>query len=197
MFKKSLKYLLPVLFLGLAFFLVNIENDQGTKFVSVFSKIPKDSQHLSKKAKHSSRDDKHAKHNQKALSATASEHIHQHFSYKEEIAKIKMLASQLPASKSKLIALITKNDIYKEEGREIKPHSQDEIKQNQIGAAKVIALRSLIEHKQDAQVTKDDLEKVINEAADPTITKIAQAALSSLNQGRPFFNDFLDGLQSL
>jgi cytoskeletal protein RodZ len=62
---------------------------------------------------------------------------------------------------------------------------------------KVMALRALMTQEKDTETIKDDLNYVIQKAQDPTIVKVAKAAKSSLEKGRPFFKDFLDAISGM
>ena len=117
------------------------------------------------------------------------------YSFDTESKKVTRLAAELPGSKPELIAIITQEDIYKK--REVKPHSLDELTQNQMGAVKVMALRALMSKDAHSKVIKQDLNLIIQSAKDPTIVKIAKAAQESLDKGRPFFDDFLQALSDM
>jgi hypothetical protein len=119
------------------------------------------------------------------------------FSYKEESQRIRELIKKLPQSESQLIAFITKEDYFKAHFKEIKPHSFNEITQNQMGALKVLALKALVSQKMGSQNIQRRLNIVIQKAKDPTIVNIAKAALESTKKERPFFKDFADGIEGL
>lgn len=119
------------------------------------------------------------------------------FPFEQETVKVTELAKKLPQSKSQMMAIILKEDIFKSGKRTVRPHTIDEITQRQMGALKVMALRSIMSSETDPGVIRRDLDEVIKNAQDPTIVKIAQAAKDSLDKGRSFFDDFLNGLASL
>lgn len=115
--------------------------------------------------------------------------------YLEQVKYIEELGADVTKNKKKLLSIVLAEDIYKGKDRNVEPHSIDEIRQNQQGALKVMALRALMKQEENDVLT-DDLNDIITEAKDPTIRNIASAALDSLKKGRPFFTDFLNGLSS-
>lgn len=129
------------------------------------------------------------------------EHSHsdseERFSYQNEVLRVQELVKRFPKSKPELLSIVIDKDIYKESNKEVKPHSISEIQQNQMGAVKVLALRELMSREQSDQALVSDLDYIIQNAKDPTIVKIAQAAKESVSKGRSFFDDFVDGLSDL
>jgi hypothetical protein len=95
------------------------------------------------------------------------------------------------------MAVAVQEDVFKSRHIEVRPHTLNEITQNQMGAVKVMALRALFENEKDPQRLMNDVNAVIQTAKDPTIVEIAKAARESLQKGRPFFKDFLDGIANL
>ncbi len=119
------------------------------------------------------------------------------FSYQDEVRYVRQLVAKLPTSKPRLLKLIQQPDPFKEQGRTVEPHTLAEQTQNQMGAVKVLALRELMKNQNDITQLSKDLQQVAQAAQDPTIRRIAEAAEQSLDQGRSFFDDFLDGLERL
>lgn len=113
-------------------------------------------------------------------------------SFKNQLDKVADLSKKYPESKPQLLDIITKEDPFKTKG--IEPHTNDEIMQRKLGAVKVVALRSLLEKETDQDTLKRDLINISRLAKDPTIHHIAKAALKSVEDGRSFFDDHLDGV---
>ena len=134
-------------------------------------------------------------------SHTDTNHTHQKkyskpidFSYQTESKKLLELIQNFPQSKSELLKVITTENPIKNP----KPHSLSSLQQQQIGGLKVLALRSLYEKQRTQKTTlAKDLSYIAQSAKDPSLAAMAQDALSSLDSGRPFFKDRLDGIQNL
>jgi len=100
------------------------------------------------------------------------------FSFKKEQLKIDKMLGQYDKNKKELISIITSPDPYLD--LPVSSHSLHSLKKNQHGALKVLALRKVaIKESQK----KDFFKNIFNEAKDPTIKKIANAALELLKQG--------------
>ena len=93
--------------------------------------------------------------------------------------------------------IVVAEDIYKSKNIPPKAHTKAEITQAQKGAIKVMALRTLISQEQSPGEIQSNLQTIIDNAQDPTIKRIAEAALESSNKGRPFFKDFLDAIEEM
>lgn len=106
------------------------------------------------------------------------------------------LAKNFKENKQKLIEVVSSKDVFKSAGKEPDPHSVDDIIQQQEGALRVLALRLLMKNESSTNL-KDDLNTIINKAKDPTMTKIAEAALKSVEEGRPFFEDVPNAIYNL
>jgi hypothetical protein len=132
-----------------------------------------------------------------AVGATNPSQSAEPFSYETEKINVAQLAKQLPQSRQQLLDIAVKADVYKKEKKSVDAHTMDDITQNQMGAIKVMALRALMTQEKDTETIKDDLNYVIQKAQDPTIVKVAKAAKSSLEKGRPFFKDFLDAISGM
>ena len=140
--------------------------------------------------------------NKKEDSVSHSQSHHSHieeekFSFQIEAQKVQDLARDLPATKTKLIEILSQEDHFKQGEKEVRPHSIDELTQNQIGAVKVLALKALMEQDTDDETLKKDLNHIIKNAKDPTIVKIARAAKGSIDQGRSFFDDFVEAVSRM
>ncbi len=118
------------------------------------------------------------------------------FSYEEETKRINKMTSQYPETRQQIIDLVSKSDPYKDAKIEIEPHTVDSIKQNQIGALKVLALKSIETKEKDISKRVKFYQDLLAQAKDPTIIKIARAGLESAKQGRPFLKDFIDGINN-
>lgn len=121
---------------------------------------------------------------------------HTKISFEEELKKVQRLSENFPESKPELIAIITSANPYKSTDLEIKAHSTDEILQRKIGAVKIVALRELVNRELDKDSLKKDLISIARTANDPTITKVARAALKSVENDRSLFDDFRDGVDT-
>ncbi len=119
------------------------------------------------------------------------------FSYQDQIRNVQNLVAKFPASRPQLLQIIQRPDPYKEKGQTVEPHTLQEQTQNQMGAVKVLALRELMKNQTNLTQLAKDLHHVAEAAEDPTIRRIAKAAEESLDQGRSFFDDFLEGLDRL
>ena len=121
----------------------------------------------------------------------------ENFSFKQESRRVQKLEKELPHSRPQLMSIVLKMDTFKQSGKEVKPHSLQEDLQNKMGAVKVLALKALVSRSGDKSFIKRDLTYIIQKAQDPTISEIAKAALSSLEEDRPFFKDFVDGVEAM
>ena len=121
----------------------------------------------------------------------------ENYSFTNEIEKIKELNKEFPQSKAQIFQIVVQEDYFKENKIIIEPHSRNEKLQSKMGAAKVLALKSLLTNEKDTNQVRQDLNQVIQQAKDPTIVKIAEAARDSLDQGRSFFDDFIEGVAQL
>ncbi len=116
---------------------------------------------------------------------------------RQEIARVQEALKQNPVSRKQLLAVITAPDVFKAHSVEVPPHTRFESLQMKLGAAKVVALRELMSAQSDRETLYKDLGRIIRRAQDPTIANIARAAQDSLDQGRSFFDDFLDSIDRM
>gem|GEM_PF-4832322 len=119
------------------------------------------------------------------------------FSYTEAQRNLQKLEAEYPNSKKQLMQIITSENFYQDQLSEPKPHSAEEWTQMQRGAIKVMALRALISKGQSQQEIQANLQNIIDSAKDLTIKNLAQAALKSSEEGRPFFKDLLNAIEDM
>lgn len=116
--------------------------------------------------------------------------------YEEEVERVNKMTNNYPESREELISFISQNDPYKEANISIKPHTVDSVKQNQIGALKVLALKTIHLKEQSNQARIKFYEDLLSRAKDPTIIKILKASIASARQGRNFLKDFPDAIHN-
>lgn len=119
-------------------------------------------------------------------------------SFVKQQKAILLLGKNYPQSKEELMTLVLAESPFK--NKEVKPHSTDEITQQQQGALKVLALRMILKSSsssKDKEQLMADLQTIIKNAKDPTMSKVARAVLKSVKRGRPFFKDFGDAISQL
>lgn len=117
-------------------------------------------------------------------------------SYEKETERVREMTKNYPKSREEIIQFVSKNDPYKEANIAVKPHTVDSIKQNQIGALKVLALKNVHLKETNNQSRIKFYEDLLSKAKDPTIVKILKASIDSAKQGRDFSKDFLDGVEN-
>jgi hypothetical protein len=118
------------------------------------------------------------------------------FSYEDETKRIKTMTNDYPQSREQIIDFVSEKDPYKDAKIEIKPHTIDSIKQNQIGALKVLALKTIsLKEKNNFKRVKF-YQDLLAQAKDPTIRKILKASINSAKQGRDFLKDFPDAINN-
>jgi len=115
------------------------------------------------------------------------------FDYKKESEKLARLKETFPNSKRELVDIVLNENPYKS----AKAHSAAELAQRQQGALKVEALKTIFKLEKDKPQLRQDLLAISERAQDPVISKIASAALNSLDKGRPFFEDTTKALENL
>jgi HD superfamily phosphohydrolase len=195
---------MPTLLIGLAFFLWPSSSSKNDE-LSLFSEAPKqlsNNQHRHddhSKSTHTSSlsEDKISQviPNQKnEASRHKTSHLADFQAEKESLRKLAEKAKTSPEALDELIVIALGEDFYKERGQEPKPHSLNEIKQNQQGALKVMALQGIVKSSKNRSTTASNLNRIISESKDPTIRKIAKAMLDSHKKGRSFVKDFGDGV---
>ncbi len=133
---------------------------------------------------------------QKTAVQMAGEKKHNHINMRTEILKIKALVGNFPQSKPQLISIITSENPFHSKKKEAKAHSREELLQRKAGAVKILALRKLVELEKDKTNLMHDLITISRNAKDPSLAKIAKASLLSLEQGRSFFDDFRNGVNT-
>ncbi len=116
--------------------------------------------------------------------------------FQEKAKEILSFTENYPENKDKLIEVVSSKDVFKDNEQEPVPHSVNDILQQKEGALRVLALRLLMENE-SKDTFKEDLGKIIREAKDPTMSKIAQEVLKSVEKGRPFFEDFPNAIENL
>lgn len=115
------------------------------------------------------------------------------FDFKLEKENLDAFKKSYPESKRKILDFILNKNKYSA----AQAHSAAELAQRQVGALKVEALKILFDQEKDKAVLKQDLLLIAERAEDPVMGKIAQSALRSLEQGRPFFSDTVKALENL
>ncbi len=113
-------------------------------------------------------------------------------SYGSDKEHVLKLIKKLPKSKEKLL------DFIKSENRLVhaEPHSVNEKLMHKTGALKVMALRAVVEFSENPSDVENDLKDLAENAQDQTIKNLADAALRSHQDGRSFFKDFVDGIDT-
>ena len=107
------------------------------------------------------------------------------------------LSEIYPKDKEKLLQIAKSPNPFLEEKIEVKPHSVQDLKQEEFGAIKVMAMRTILEQEKDKSVILDDLSDIIREAQDPTIVAIAKSMKQSVTNNGDFAKDVTDALNNL
>jgi len=115
------------------------------------------------------------------------------FNYQKEAERLNGLKQDFPRSKDELLKIILEPNPYSGAA----PHSAADLAKRQKGALMVEALKTLYKNESDRSQLRSDLLNVKKNAQDPTISKIASAALESLKNNRPFFSDQIRALENL
>lgn len=112
----------------------------------------------------------------------------------EEVFK---LSEVYPKQKEKLLQIAKKPNPFLEEKIKVEPHSVQDLKQEEYGAIKVMAMRVILDKEKDKSIILQDLSDIIREAEDPTIVAIAESMKKSVTNNRDFTKDVTDALNNM
>lgn len=107
------------------------------------------------------------------------------------------LSEIYPKEKEKLLRIVKKPNPFLEEKIKVEPHSVQDIRQEEYGAIKVMAMRVILEQEKDQSIILQDLSDIIREAEDPTIVAIAESMKKSVTNNRDFTKDVTDAINNL
>jgi len=107
------------------------------------------------------------------------------------------LSDSYPEEKERLLAIAKSPNPFLEQKITVNPHTTQDIKQEELGAIKVMAIRVILEKEKSKATILNDLSNIIREAQDPTIVAIAESMQRAVKNNRDFSNDYIEAINNM